>query len=55
MASTAVETAATAADTAAEVAKAANSLALGLAKLVKYAPYAAAVVAATVIVVATRD
>ena len=55
VAETAAKTATTAADTAAEVAKAANSLALGLAKLVKYAPYAAAVVAATVIVVVTRD
>jgi hypothetical protein len=55
VAETAAKTATTAADTAAEVAKAANSLALGLAKLIKYAPYAAAVVVATVIVVATRD
>jgi hypothetical protein len=55
VAETAANTATVAAGTAAEVAKAANSLALGLAKFIKYAPYAAAVVVATVIVVATRD
>lgn len=55
VAETAANTATTAANTAAEVAKAANSLALGLAKLVKYAPYATAVVAATVLVIATWE
>jgi len=55
VASGAVDAATTAAGTAAEAAKAANSLVLGLAKAIKYWPYAACGVAALAIIVVTRD
>ncbi len=55
VASGAVDAATTAAGTATEVAKAANSLLMGLAKAIQYWPYAAAGVAAVVVIVVTRD
>lgn len=55
VASVAVDAATTAAGTAAELAKAGNSLVIGLAKAIQYWPYAAAGVAAIVVVAVTRD